>query len=265
MRSSGPAPAMTPGRAALIELMARYSTHALGDPSLIEIQKLMYFLQVAGEDLQLNYVPHHYGPYADNLRHVLVQLEGHYTSGFGDGSTMVQQAEPLRLLPGAREAALAQIATNPETIEHIERVITLIEGFESAYAVELLATVHWVLANADNSADDDAVIETVRTWSSRKASMFTADHVRTALAALRERGWSPALTNAPSPRLPRPCCRTREPCWRSNPPRVTSWPVPHPAPGVLSRCWVPWWPPCWPDAVRGSLAPPLRSRRGCGP
>lgn len=196
MKTSGPAPAMSAGRAALIELMARYSTHALGDPSLIEIQKLMYFLQMAGEDLKLNYVAHHYGPYADNLRHVLVQLEGHYVCGFGDGSTAVEQAEPLVLLPGARETALAELATHPATIEHIGRVITLIEGFESAYAVELLATVHWVLVHSDEALDDEAVIATVRQWSPRKGGMFTPDHVRTALGALRERGWTPELSNA---------------------------------------------------------------------
>ena len=45
----------------------------LMDPfvTLIEIHKLMYFMQEAGEPLRLNYAKHHYGPYADNLRHVL--------------------------------------------------------------------------------------------------------------------------------------------------------------------------------------------------
>ncbi|MGI8702184.1 MAG: hypothetical protein ACR2JU_13450 [Nocardioidaceae bacterium] len=37
---------------------------------MIETQKLTYFLQAAGEPLRLNFVGHHYGPYADNLRHV---------------------------------------------------------------------------------------------------------------------------------------------------------------------------------------------------
>ena len=60
---------MTPGRAALVVLMNRY-LGGLMDPfvTLIEVQKLMYFMQEAGEPLRLNYVKHHYGPYADNLR-----------------------------------------------------------------------------------------------------------------------------------------------------------------------------------------------------
>ena len=42
--------------------------------TLVEIHKLMYFLQEAGESLRLNYKQHHYGPYAENLKHVLQHL-----------------------------------------------------------------------------------------------------------------------------------------------------------------------------------------------
>ncbi|WP_244406181.1 type II toxin-antitoxin system antitoxin DNA ADP-ribosyl glycohydrolase DarG [Methylocella silvestris] len=56
-------PNMTAGRAALVVLMHRY-LGGLMDPfvTLIEVQKLMYFMQEAGEPLRLNYIKHHYGP-----------------------------------------------------------------------------------------------------------------------------------------------------------------------------------------------------------
>jgi O-acetyl-ADP-ribose deacetylase (regulator of RNase III) len=51
-------PSMTAGRAALVVLMHRY-LGGLMDPfvTLIEVQKLMYFMQEAGEPLRLNYTP----------------------------------------------------------------------------------------------------------------------------------------------------------------------------------------------------------------
>ncbi len=69
-------PNMTPGRAALVVLMHPLPWWLM-DPfvTLIEVQKLMYFMQEAGEPLRLNYIKHHYGPYADNLRHVLRTVE----------------------------------------------------------------------------------------------------------------------------------------------------------------------------------------------
>jgi len=196
MRNGATRPAMTPGRAALIELMALYARRAMGDASLIETQKLTYFLQTAGEPLRLNFVSYHYGPYADSLRHVLQHVEGHYVSGFGDGSSPVQEAEPLALLPGAEEAAHPVLAEHPETAARIERVMQLVEGFESAYALELLATVHWVLEHPAERSEPHDVVKAVQSWSPRKGRMFTPEHIRVAASTLQNRGWVPQLAES---------------------------------------------------------------------
>ena len=190
MRSAGPAPAMTAGRAALIKLLGSYSRLALAGATPIEIQKLMYFLQAAGEDLNLRYGRNFYGPYADNLRAVLRDVEGHYLEGFGDGSQRVQVAEPIALLAGAEEAAEAEIAAHPDTGDRIDLVMNLVAGYESAYSLELLATVHWVLREQPDAADDpERIAELVRAWSDRKQRLFTEPHVRTAWETLRDQGW----------------------------------------------------------------------------
>ena len=81
-------PRMTAGRAALVILMNRYLGGLL-DPfvTLLEVLKLMYFMQVSGEPLRLQYSKALYGPYAENLRHVLNAVEGHFISGYGGGVT----------------------------------------------------------------------------------------------------------------------------------------------------------------------------------
>ena len=195
MPTGEPRPAMTPGRAAFIQLLAEYSRHALGDASLVEAQTLAYFLQLAGEPLRLDFVGHHYGPYADALRHVLATIEGHFVRGFGDGSASVQQAEPLRLLPGAEQEAAHALAHRPETSTHLSRVLELIEGFETPHGLELLATVHCV-AQHRADGDDDAVVAAVRAWSPRRGRMFTPEHITVALDALRSKGWTAALAGA---------------------------------------------------------------------
>lgn len=198
MPTAEPTPAMTPGLAALIELMALYARHALAYPSLIETQKLTYFLQSAGEPLRLNFTDHIYGPYADNLRHVLRVAEGHYLSGYGDGSTPVREAEPLTILPGARATATPLLVKHPETLQRIDRVLELVEGFESAYALELLASVHWLIhEQPDLALKVDATVVAVQAWSPRKGRMFTHSHVRMAWQTLRDRGWFPALVASP--------------------------------------------------------------------
>ena len=183
-------PRMTPGRAALIAMLGRYVSVGLF-ASPIEVQKLMYFLQEAGQPLDLDFTAHHYGLYADRLRHVLIDIEGHYVTGYGDGSRPVDEAEPFELLPGAEEAAAAVLEQEAETRHRMDRVFELIAGFESTYGMELLSTVHWVLTRRDPSLGltPSTLVDEVHRWSPRKQRMFSARHIEVAADALAER-WS---------------------------------------------------------------------------
>jgi O-acetyl-ADP-ribose deacetylase (regulator of RNase III) len=99
-------PKMTPGRAALVELIHRYLGGLL-DPfvTLLEVHKLMYFMQEAGQPLKLRYSKASYGPYAENLRHVLHAIEGHLVSGYADGGDAPNKQ--IELVPGAVTEAQA--------------------------------------------------------------------------------------------------------------------------------------------------------------
>lgn len=182
-------PRMTPGRAALVGLLDRYIGPGLGVTPL-ELQKLMYFLQTAGEPLRLRYVRAKYGPYAENLNHVLQAVEGHFLRGYGDRSQRVQDAEPIELIPGAVEQAQTFLADHPATRERFDRVAKLVEGFESPYGLELLATIHWVAMEEDTARTDPHAAENlVQAWSPRKANLFTPRHIHLAWQRLESLGW----------------------------------------------------------------------------
>lgn len=178
-------PRMTPGWAALIMIMGRY-LQAFMDVgiSLLEIHKLMYFMQAAGEPLRLRFTPHYYGPYAENLRFVLREVEGRYTVGYTSDENPSQLIE---LKPNALAEAEAVMADRPETQRHYMRVADLIEGFESPFGMELLATVHWVVAENPALAQE-AIAEQVYLWNERKR-MFTHEHIAAAYERLLQQGW----------------------------------------------------------------------------
>jgi len=182
-------PAMTLGRAVLIELMVRYLVAVL-DPfvSLLEIHKLMYFMQEAGEPLNLKYEKALYGPYAKNLRHVLNVIEGHFITGYGDAADKPER--PIELLPKAAEAAKDLIVSHPETQARFERVARLIHGFETPYGMELLATVHWVGMHEGARSAEDA-IERTYAWNDRKR-IFDNKQIRRAWQVLAAQGWLPS-------------------------------------------------------------------------
>jgi O-acetyl-ADP-ribose deacetylase (regulator of RNase III) len=183
-------PAMTVGRAALVGLMRRYLA-AVMDPSvtLLEIHKLMYFMQEAGEPLRLRFRKAYYGPYAENLRPVLSAIEGHLIQGYGDAGDLPEKQ--IELLPGSWERAEHFLADHPGTRERFGRVVRLIEGFETPFGMELLSTVHWVAAHESAATSENAVAKTYA-WNDRK-SMFTPEQIWAAWEAIRQRGWLTAV------------------------------------------------------------------------
>ncbi|UFS94846.1 macro domain-containing protein [Nocardia huaxiensis] len=186
MLNATPRPEMTVGRAALIELLRRYLLIAL-DATPLEIQKLMYFLQAVGEPLRLEFTRGKYGPYADGLRRVLSLVEGHFLTGYGDGSSRTLEAASIRPLPGVRDEAERVLTDQPATRQRIALVDNIIDGYESMYGMELLATVHWLAVHDDGAATDwRQAAQLVRNWTPRKAEMFTDDHVRRAWKRLRD-------------------------------------------------------------------------------
>ncbi|MCX7172162.1 MAG: macro domain-containing protein [Proteobacteria bacterium] len=178
-------PRMTPGRAAILKVLDTYRALGYG-LSKIEVQKLAYFLQEAGEALNLPFEKHAYGPYSDTLRHVLNRMEGHFIRGLGDG---VVEAE-IEPVPEAMAEAEAFVdAHGHEALaSRVYRVGELIDGFQSPYGMELLATVHWV-AKHEGAATLEHVLAAVRSWNERKKSLMVPEHVAAAWGRLEQSGW----------------------------------------------------------------------------
>ncbi len=176
-------PKMTPGRAAVIGLLGRYAEMGYR-LALLEVQKLSYFLQAAGEPLRLEFRAHHYGPYADQLRHVLNRLEGHFITGYGDGQD--KPDTPLRLLPDSLPDAESFLAGQPDTRARFEKVLRLVEGFETPHGLELLSTVHWLASAGAGGVSE--VMQGLQSWSARKFHAFNEAQVALAWNRLAENG-----------------------------------------------------------------------------
>lgn len=185
-KRAGKVPGMTAGRAALVGLMRRYLGGLL-DPfvTLLEVHKLMYFMQEAGQPLRLRYVQAPYGPYAENLRHVLREIEGYFVSGYATGGDAPDKE--LSLVPGAIDDAEAFLANHPETRARFERVAELVQGFETPFGLELLSTVHWV-STRDRANSADHVLAKVYAWGERKRQ-FSKRQILLARDVLMKKGW----------------------------------------------------------------------------
>lgn len=185
-RAVGEVPRLTPGRATLVALMSKYLDGLMDTSiSLLEVHKLMYFMQVAGEPLRLRYAKAIYGPYAENLRQVLARIEGHLVSGYLDGGDAPDKQ--LELVPGAAQEASVFLADHPETAERFDRVTSLVSGFETAFGLELLASVHWV-ATQEGARTSEAAVQNLYRWNERKRQ-FSPMQIRAAWNQLDRLGW----------------------------------------------------------------------------
>jgi O-acetyl-ADP-ribose deacetylase (regulator of RNase III) len=178
-------PAMTAGRAAILKVLDTY--RQLNDGlSKIEVQKLAYFLQEAGQPMNLAFTKNQFGPYADGLRHALHRMDGHFIRGVGDG-VVESDIEPL---PEALAEADAFLGAHghEDLLARVQRLESLIDGFQSAYGMELLATVHWVATREGASSESEA-LQAVQGWTERKRKLMNPAHVQVAWARLAEQGW----------------------------------------------------------------------------
>ncbi len=166
---------LTPARALIAEMIRRYGVLGMSC-SILEAQKIAWFLertlerQESDNPLKLRFTANKYGPYSDRLRHLLNSLDGSYlhcekrladagpmdTIWFDDDKRDYVQAY-LRGPDGAPYCRVLEVASE------------LIEGFETPYGLELLATVDWLLEQGCEP-DIDAVREGLDNWPNGRSS-----------------------------------------------------------------------------------------------
>lgn len=168
--------ALTPPRALIAELVRCYEVLGM-ECSLLEIQKLAWFLEQALKRvrpdenlLNLQFKAHLYGPYAQRLTHLLNRLDGSYLHC----EKRISDANPFDLIwfdesrkPFLR--AYLQTEVSQPYREALAETIALMDGFESPFGMELLATVDWLLVREGVDPTVPAVLEGLRRWPVAKA------------------------------------------------------------------------------------------------
>jgi O-acetyl-ADP-ribose deacetylase (regulator of RNase III) len=189
---------LTPARALVAEAVRRYWVLGM-ECSLLEVQKLAWFLERSLDhlglrnDLKLDFVAHRYGPFAQNLNHLLNSLDGSYLRS----DKRIADAGPLDVIGFDDERkALVQAYLKSEAKDvapALELASQVIDGFESPFGMELLASVDWLLRREGVAPEVPALMEGLANWRAdgapgagrRKSVIFDERSVRIALERLR--------------------------------------------------------------------------------
>lgn len=185
---------LTPARALIAELVRRYWVLGM-ECSLLEIQKLAWFLERALEQcapenpLDLRFEANKYGPYADRLRHLLNGLDGSYLHC----DKRISDAGPLDVIwfdDKRKDYLQTYLKNEAQTYaQALEYTATLIDGFESPFGMELLATVDWLLNRENVEPTVTALREGLQHWpagaAERKCKLFDEHSISIALERLK--------------------------------------------------------------------------------
>lgn len=187
---------LTPARALIAELIRRYWVLGM-ECSLLEVQKLAWFMERAIErfnpdnnPLKLNFKAHIYGPYAQNLTHLLNGLDGSYLHC----EKRIADADKLDVIwfeDAHKTVVQTYLQTEAKTyLQALNYTESLIDGFESPYGMELLATVDWLLFKEQMSPDVQSIREGLKSWpggaeaGARKNRLFDDRALQIALERL---------------------------------------------------------------------------------
>lgn len=174
---------LTPARAMLLYLMFQYES--VGDQSsLFVANKLAYFLQRTGENLKLNFEAHHYGPYTVQLNHVLMYLNGVYLNGMEQNTQGPFDPLELNYEKWGEIKDYVDTRLSIEQKARLSSVTRIIKTYESAYALELLASVDFVL-NSGPVRDSEDLVSKLKSWNRRKNELFAREDIEIAQKHLR--------------------------------------------------------------------------------
>ena len=161
--------------AARAELVRRY--WVLGfECSLLETQKLAYFLENSIEEqqlpnpLNLTFKANKYGRYSDKLKHLLNGLDGSYLHC----EKRLADAGPRDAIwfeENKKEKVAAFLAA-PDVKQYrsaLEATTALIDGFQSPLVLELLATVDWLLNHDGILPRVELLKEALKKWPGGRA------------------------------------------------------------------------------------------------
>jgi O-acetyl-ADP-ribose deacetylase (regulator of RNase III) len=200
---------LTPARALVAELVRRYAILGF-ECSNLEVQKLAYFLSrwvralMLPDPLRLDFKANKYGPYADRLRHLLNGLDGSYLHS----EKRLSDAGPLDRVwfeDSKKDKLNSYLHTSAVTeyLGALEKTAATIDGFESPLGLELLATVDWLVNEADAEASIRGIRAGLSTWPGggeaagrRKRKLFDERLIGLALDRLNEVAFPSAFGTA---------------------------------------------------------------------
>jgi O-acetyl-ADP-ribose deacetylase (regulator of RNase III) len=179
---------LTPGRAMLMYALFEYEK--MGEEvSLFVANKLAYFLQRSGVNLNVQFTANTYGPHAKDIKRVIRKLNGTFLTL--DNDKNIEPFDPIHLNRDAKEAVdqyVSESLTDSER-KKLFNMLSVIKGFESAFAMEILSSVDFLRVQYTLNTPEEVLVK-MHDWNDRKKESIKDKHVVIAVSQLNQHATS---------------------------------------------------------------------------
>ena len=161
---------LTPVRALLVYMLDRLQQEG-NEATAFSAVKSVYFLQKFGAEkiIKMKFEKYMYGPYCDQVRHVLHAIDGGYIRGFADMSK--RPFEPFDIVPEKMPEVKYMVENDILLNDIVTRTCQFLDGFWDDFSLELMSSVDFLITERPNSSADE-VYDMLGAWTERKKKLF---------------------------------------------------------------------------------------------
>lgn len=170
---------LTQARALLVYMLDRVQREG-NEATAFSAVKSVYFLQKFGAEKNFNmkFEKYIYGPYCDQVRHVLHAIDGGYIRGFADMTK--KPFEPFDVIPEKMSEVKYKVESDILLNDIVTRTCQFLDGFWDDFSLELMSSVDYLISVRPDASVDE-VYDLLGAWNERKKKLFAdKDKVKTA-------------------------------------------------------------------------------------
>ena len=163
--------ALTQARTLLVYMLDRVQREG-NEATAFSAVKSVYFLQKFGAEkiFNMKFEKYIYGPYCDQVRHVLHAIDGGYIRGFADMTK--KPFEPFDVIPDKMAEVTYMVESDILLNDIVSRTCQFLDGYWDDFSLELLSSVDFLISNRPDASVDE-VYALLAAWNERKRKLFS--------------------------------------------------------------------------------------------
>ena len=178
---------LTDARALILYTLFYYELCGGEYSSLFVANKIAFFFKRLREPCfaKLKFTKDFFGPYSVGVDHLIKSLNGKYLRGMEQMNAKPFETLELDYSKKDEISAYIKKQLKVEQVDRLKQLLKLIDGYQSALSLEVLASVDFIRSEYPN-INEEETIKQMKEWSDRKRKLCLDKYISKAYRHLEE-------------------------------------------------------------------------------